>query len=183
MKEEIKKIVAESFNVAEVLTKLGWHHNGGMRQKLKKMCEKYNIDTTHFDSRHYQRKYDIIVKICPECNKKFETKQGQSREKTCCSRNCSNKHFKHNKKQPLEHRKEERIYRDLCFSFHKEECCLCGWNLSVDVHHVNENHDDNRIENMVPLCANHHRVIHMNEYKEKYQEQVQDYLKSVGLVK
>jgi len=34
----------------------------------------------------------------------------------------------------------------------------------VAVHHINHNHSDNRPENLVPLCPNHHEMLHSNEY-------------------
>lgn len=51
---------------------------------------------------------------------------------------------------------------------------ICGWDIAVDVHHINGDHNDNRIENLVPLCKNHHQMAHMNEYKDEINRQVLD---------
>lgn len=44
------------------------------------------------------------------------------------------------------------------------ECVACGFKAihaaQLDAHHINENHDDNRPQNIVTLCANCHRLLH-----------------------
>lgn len=67
-------------------------------------------------------------------------------------------------------------------ALHKKECIICGEKLIVDVHHFNLNHDDNRVENLVPLCPTHHKYIHsrhahlitekMNEYVTNFKNRV-----------
>jgi len=45
-------------------------------------------------------KYEIIKKICPICEIEFETQKGHKREKTTCSRACSNRYFQHGENNP-----------------------------------------------------------------------------------
>jgi hypothetical protein len=48
-KEELEKIVNESFSMAEVISKLGYKTRNGSNDKtVKKRLEKYNISTNHF---------------------------------------------------------------------------------------------------------------------------------------
>lgn len=69
-------------------------------------------------------------------------------------------------------KKFRKWVRELCFESYNKECFICQWNIVVDVHHMNENHDDNNIENLIPLCPNHHRMIHMYDYKDELREKI-----------
>lgn len=42
-------------------------------------------------------KYEIVIKLCPMCETKFQTKFGHKKEKTCCSRQCGNIFFSRNR--------------------------------------------------------------------------------------
>ena len=43
--------------------------------------------------------------------------------------------------------------------FEKNECVVCGYKNSTDVHHLDKNKRNNHPENLVLLCPNHHREI------------------------
>jgi len=38
-------------------------------------------------------------------------------------------------------------------------CVVCGFEWS-DIHHVDGNHQNNAPSNLIPLCPNHHRMLH-----------------------
>lgn len=42
----------------------------------------------------------------------------------------------------------------------REPCVICGFEYS-DIHHIDGNHDNNKISNLICLCPNHHRLIHL----------------------
>lgn len=48
--------------------------------------------------------------------------------------------------------------------FINPKCLICGERdrEMLDIHHINGNHEDNRIENLMILCANHHRKMTRN---------------------
>lgn len=48
---------------------------------------------------------------------------------------------------------------------HVEPCVCCGY-LYSDIHHRNRNVQDNRKENLVSLCPNHHKLLHMGIISE-----------------
>lgn len=56
-KEELERIVNESFSMTEVISKLGYKtRNGSNNKTVRKRLEKYNISTNHFrNSRHTER--------------------------------------------------------------------------------------------------------------------------------
>lgn len=61
---------------------------------------------------------------------------------------------------------KQETYRDVCFKHWPVQCALCGWNISVDVHHIDSNHSNNVITNLIPLCRNHHLLTEMIEHKD-----------------
>lgn len=40
-------------------------------------------------------------------------------------------------------------------------CFVCGYGKSTDVHHIDENKRNNNSQNLVLLCPNHHRELHL----------------------
>jgi predicted HNH restriction endonuclease len=51
---------------------------------------------------------------------------------------------------------------------------ICGENKIVSVHHYDENHNNNSIENLIPLCPTHHQYIH-SKYKDEILNKVDEY--------
>jgi len=82
-------------------------------------------------------------------------------------------------KRPKDLVRKESIYRRLCFDEydHEEKCIICGWDASIDVHHVDGDHDNNDKFNLAPVCPNHHRMAGMKKYKEEIREQLESLLK------
>ena len=140
--------------------------------KIKcKFCEikKFNCNIARHESSCYLN--PINLKHCIKCNspiKDYKHSQGT------CSRACSNVYFKNlrNDRQNIKH------YRTICFRHHRKVCVICGENKIVAVHHMNENRQDNRIENLVPLCPTHHQYLN-SKYKNEVLPQVQKYLKNI----
>jgi len=54
-----------------------------------------------------------------------------------------------------------------------KECILCNFNKTVDLHHIDENRKNNSKENMVGLCPNHHKMIHIFKYREEIKDVVE----------
>ena len=105
-------------------------------------------------------------KECPVCSKMFSGKG------TTCSYSCSNVYFKRARN------KDSHLgYQALCFRYHGKKCLVCGEEKIVAAHHVNEDHSDNRPENLVPLCPTHHQYIH-SRYRDEVQPFVDEYIKN-----
>ena len=53
-------------------------------------------------------------------------------------------------------------YRIKCYKEKNKECKICGWNISIDIHHIIPLSDNgtNKEENLISLCPNHHRMVH-----------------------
>jgi hypothetical protein len=97
------------------------------------------------------------IKICECCNNSYIW---NGREKTkayknarFCSRSCAN------------NRKTWWVdnavsYRTIAFNHWKQECAICGFDKIVSIHHIDENHENNNPTNLIPLCPNHHEMVH-----------------------
>ncbi len=97
-----------------------------------------------------------------------------------CSRSCSNS-IGGQAKSAIYHTDETATYTTVCFRHHPKECVICEEQNIVAVHHYNENHDDNRPENLVPLCPTHHNYMH-SRFKYLIEDQVAEYVdKFTGL--
>jgi hypothetical protein len=95
-------------------------------------------------------------KTCPICSSFFYT------ESVTCSNSCANTHFRSGINNPNYNISSLRAYVRICFSFHKKECIVCKEANIVEVHHYDENHNNNSPENLIPLCPTHHQYFHSN---------------------
>ena len=108
------------------------------------------------------------IKLCQACEAPIKDYKNS---KGTCSYSCSNKFFSHLRNKPENYTR----YTTICWKEHKKECIVCGENKIVAVHHYNENHEDNRIENLVPLCPTHHQYMH-SRYAEEIRHIVDNYV-------
>ena len=101
------------------------------------------------------------IKLCPVCNKKYECFKKQN--KKTCSYSCSNKFFRTGENNG---NWKNNSYRTTCFSRHEKKCIICNETKIVAVHHYNGNHNDNKIENLIPMCPTHHQYMHSKHIRE-----------------
>lgn len=176
--ELFKSTVASSKSVKETLSKLGIG-----RKLTQKLIKKYDLDVSHFDKTgaYKRRKYNLGTKVCPNCNKNFTTKIGHKKEKTfCCNRCCALSReipsmTKYRQSVGLEQSTERsEYYRRLCFESFEQKCQICGFDEYVEVHHIDGNRLNNIQENLIPLCANHHVLVHKQKTHEKIQNQIDE---------
>ena len=106
------------------------------------------------------------AKNCPVCGIEFYTRSAT------CSYTCSNRHFRTGTDNG--NWKGTR-YQTVCFDQHKKECVVCGESKIVAVHHFNCDHNDNSIENLVPLCPTHHQYMH-SRFKDEILATVEKYI-------
>lgn len=112
--------------------------------------------------------------VCPICSKKFKPKY---KKQVTCSHSCSNTFFRSGENNPnYKYGNEERVeYRRVCFTHNKKECIICGESNIVAVHHYDEDHNNNSIDNLVPLCPTHHQYMH-SRYKYLIEDRVKEWL-------
>ena len=137
-KDKLEQIVSESYSFAEALRKIGLRDVGSNFKKIKKYVEEYNIDTSHFRGQTWNKgmgntdyaAYNKLENILKE-----------------------NTNFK----------SDTLKYRLVKEGLKQWKCEKCGnegvWEgkeLVLELHHINGNHYDNRLENLQILCPNCH---------------------------
>lgn len=137
-KDKLEQIVSESYSFAEALRKIGLRDVGSNFKTIKKYIEEYNIDTSHFRGQTWNKgmgntdyaAYNKLENILKE-----------------------NTNFK----------SDTLKYRLIKEGLKQWKCEKCGnegvWEgeeLVLELHHINGNHYDNRLENLQILCPNCH---------------------------
>ena len=89
-KEQIELVIKDAYSIANLTKKLINSENYYSQCRIKKIVESYKINCSHFDNHHFQKKHKIVEKICPVCSDIFQTKEGDTHEKTYCSKKCCN---------------------------------------------------------------------------------------------
>jgi hypothetical protein len=171
-KAELIDIVAQSKSKADACKLIWGYINGRNNKKLNELLEIYQIDISHFDkgaSKHW--KYERVKKICPVCSKEFQTMK-YKREKQTCSHACANSFFRSGANHP---NWKVSAYRTTCFKYHKKECLICGEFRIVDVHHLDGNKNNNKPENLIPLCRTHHTYWH-SRFRHLIEPQIFEYV-------
>jgi hypothetical protein len=111
----------------------------------------------------------INSKFCQVCGSIIKNYQ----HTITCSYACSNKLFRTG---PNHGNWKEDSYKTTCFHFHEKKCIVCEECNIVEVHHFDENHDNNTPSNLIPLCPTHHQYIH-SRYKELISNKLVEYQK------
>ena len=110
----------------------------------------------------------VLCKVCNKPIKNYKTSKGT------CSRSCANTHFKSGEKNG---NWRQDSYRTTCFLYHGKECVVCKESNLVEVHHLDENHQNNDPSNLIPLCPTHHQYWH-SRFKHLIEDKVLSYIKS-----
>jgi hypothetical protein len=157
----------QTVNIEEARKKANQKHSC---QYCDKLVSFTNLKKHEIKCKNNPKVIEEKGKTCPVCDKIFVS------ESITCSYSCSNVHFRHLRNKPDNYVR----YRTICFNFHKKECVVCGENKIVSVHHINENHDDNRPENLIPLCPTHHQYVH-SRFKNDVLPIIESYLKQTNI--
>ena len=99
----------------------------------------------------------IHIKTCERCGNEFNW-EGREHTKAYkqakfCNRSCAN-----NRQQWWNNNATH--YKTIAMQHYKHECVVCGFDKIVAVHHIDENHFNNDPKNLIPLCPNHHEMVH-----------------------
>ena len=118
----------------------------------------------------YQNKKQNIYVKCAYCGKEIRKVQSEINSNTTgnfyCSKVCGNKH----KNEVRKNNGEWDIiknYRVKAFQSYPHKCAVCGWDEDeriLEVHHIDENRDNNTVENLCILCPICHRKLTSKHY-------------------
>lgn len=176
--EELIKVASSATSIKDVLKKFSLPVNGTSSTVISERLDALKFDKSIL--RINKKKAFRVYKVCPVCGKHFSYQRAE-RNKTCCSRACANTYFRSGENNP--NYKGNR-YTQLCFKHHKHECIICGEANVVAVHHYDNNHYNDAIENLVPLCPTHHTYMHskhINLIKDKVDKYVKDFKQSQSM--
>lgn len=135
-KEDYENAVKNSKSIAEACRNLGLKYAGGNYRTIKNAIKKFNIDTSHFNGQGW----NVGLKFKP--NKGLTLEEVLVKDSNYQSYKLKNKLLREGVKE------------------HKCECCQrTEWNgkpIPLELHHINGDNSDNRIENIQILCPNCH---------------------------
>lgn len=137
-KELLQQVIAKSYSIADVCRELGLKPVGGNYRTIKKKCQEYDIDISHFTGQIWTKSPLKNNYLVDRLNNILSNKQ--------------------------EFKKSSSLKQKLIAASLKEDKCeICGclnvWNnkpITLELHHINGNHDDNTLSNLQILCPNCH---------------------------
>lgn len=129
------------------------------------MLVKQNIKK-HEDTCYLNPINKIQCVVCTKSIKNYKSSKGT------CSRSCANTHFRTGSNNG--NWNPDR-YPTTCWEYHKKECIVCKEDKIVAVHHYDENHNNNSVDNLVPLCPTHHQYMH-SRYRHLIEKIVNKYV-------
>lgn len=152
---EITNAVKESINFTEVLAKIGIPRRGNNTKTLKNILDTNNIDYSHFTgrARTYKNSY-INVSEYLNSGKKIKT-----------------------------HLLKRKLLKE---NILENKCAICGlteWQgkpITLQLHHINGNPDDNNLTNLQLLCPNCHSQTENYCGNANAQQKIKYYCKDCG---
>lgn len=137
--QEYRDAAKNSRSIAEMCKLLGRTPCGAGYYIMKKKIEEYNIDISHFLGRGWNKgyKFDPMAKHTIPLEKILV------------------KNSKYNSTNSL----KKRLLKSGLKEYKCEKCGLDKWNgepIPLELHHVNGDRTDNRLENLQILCPNCH---------------------------
>lgn len=171
--EAIKEYVSAAQTLSEVCLILDYCDNGRNTGTLSRFLTANDIKFSHF--RNGKAKAIMVECICPQCGGTFTKNSTDKRlaKKATCSYNCANKYFAEKQQFGRHlgtgfnqlvhyHRKLTEYLPTIGL---KKECVVCKEAEILECHHVDEDHNNDDINNLVFLCPTHHTALH--KYKSE----------------
>ena len=136
-KQELQKLITESTSISELLRKMGYPGHGIYHIEMTKFLKESNFDTSTLVGRHIKRYDDKGIPKKPLSEVLCKNSTGNS------------------------NKLKERLikYGVKKYQCENPECGIKEWlnkPIKLQLHHINGNHYDNRLENLVLLCPNCH---------------------------
>lgn len=149
-RDVLENAVKNSNSFASVCRFLGLQDKGANLMHIKNKIKGYQIDTSHFTHRFWDT--SVYGKPKP-LNEILEQGVKYSSSKL-----------------------KWRLLKEGVKKYQCEKCNStnwCGQPIPLELHHINGNHYDNRLENIILLCPNCHSLEHVNFKQQRYNLHVQ----------
>lgn len=131
-KQELEQIVKESSSYADVCRALEVSPRGGNYARVKKLIK--DLDISHFNKGPWNK--------------------GRKIKSTSYQKAPIQQILIENSPHTNSGKLRVRLIKE---GLKENKCEVCGCTESLELHHINGNHQDNRLENLQILCANCHR--------------------------
>ncbi|MDD4901532.1 MAG: HNH endonuclease signature motif containing protein [Patescibacteria group bacterium] len=138
-KEQLKDAVRSSFSYRKVLNKLGLREAGGNYAQIKKYISEYGFSVGHFKGKGWNA----------------GLKGGYNPRESLNKILVNGSDFQSFKLK-------RRLFKE---KIKPEHCEECGWDkrsvdgrIPLELHHINGDRKDNRLENLIVLCPNCHSL-------------------------
>lgn len=144
------------------------------KKPVPKLCPECNKLQTYFTGKichncYRSKTWKRKKKICPRCKRFLHIKA-----KGLCG-GCYTTIFRLQYNKEWNYQKKHNINVELYRKLTKK-CIICGFDKIVDLHHLDQNPENNSPDNLVGLCPNHHKMIHRADLRQE----VRDLLKEKG---
>lgn len=120
---------------------------------------------------HKKKKVEVV---CDYCGKIFYKKASRIGRFNFCCRECKdsaqrlNSGGQFNEMRPAHYKEGIYVhYRKLALQEYAHKCAVCGWDEDEDileVHHIDENRNNNNLSNLIILCPICHKKLSMHKY-------------------
>lgn len=150
-KEILEPLVKESRSVSDVCRKLGIPTHGGSNAHLGRSIDKLGIDRSHFLGRAHSRGKTI----------------GHSHPI---------EDYLTNKRKINSNNLRRRLITEGIKGQQCEKCSLTHWlghQLSLELHHIDCNHGNNEISNLLIVCPNCHSALHESMNRKRREDKKQ----------
>lgn len=158
--EQFIEAVSQSFSYSDVCRKLGINPKGGNLKTVKEKIEKLGLDKSHFTGQRW--------------NKGKTSKDHSSIRRRDIFEVLKKDGLKWTSSAIRQRLIEDGIKEAKC------ECCgrteWFGVPIALELHHINEDHYDNRLENLLILCPNCHALTDSHNSIEQLNKVINDYI-------
>ena len=135
-KEDLLPIIQESYSIADVCRKCGWKATGANYKVVHRYIKEYELDVSHFTGQRVN----------------IGNKLNAHNTKPCSAFLTENSYIR---STSLKH----KILKEGLKVYRCEKCGINSWNgeqIVLQLHHINGDSTDNRLENLMFLCPNCH---------------------------
>lgn len=149
-KEKLQEVADKCFSIRQMIFELGLKETGGNYSNIQKRCKEFGINTSHFFGPAWNKLgHPLFNKNNGEKIESFFTKK----DKKISSSKVKN-----------------RIINNALKEYKCEVCGINEWmgrRIVIELHHINGDPTDNRLENLQLLCPNCHSQTHNYCKKEE----------------
>jgi len=144
--------------LGSICTALGYSTHGRNTGTLTVFLASNNIEFKN----HSQKTKELEARKCVHCGNEFfvSIKNKKEYKILTCSRACSGAYPEYINSRVTNKVGVAASYPIVAKRAGLTSCCICGESEVLDIHHLDENHENNDLSNLVPLCPTHHAYLH-----------------------